>query len=68
MEIKKQVNTYYIIFKCDKCTEGEMIAGNLMNPSNEWKHFCNKCENIMWFNKRYPFYHYEIISEIKIPD
>ncbi len=65
MEQQTRVDTYMIIYQCDKCKEGSMIfqgkaKKGIDNKSMLFMHRCSKCSAVAEIkNKQYPQMKYE---------
>lgn len=65
-EIKQEVKTYCIHYRCD-CGAGEMIPAGVVLSCHPplYPHNCNKCGKSMTFEKRYPHYITEKLEDEK---
>lgn len=67
MEIKKEVKTYRVIMKCDKCKQGEMKPTNMgyLSFLGQYEHQCDCCGYRTSYNCVYPTIVYEEEPEKK---
>lgn len=65
MEVKTEVKTFLVEFKCENCEEGKLIKGQSGYSNSAgtfWPHTCTSCNHTETFkNKSYPHYSYERI-------
>lgn len=54
MEIRKEVKTYQVSYKCPECGEGELKANGMMKPSNP-PYYGHTCTNRECRHKEYIF-------------
>ena len=63
MEIKQEVKTIQIDYKCDDCINGKLIPNGItrMVFPPLYEHKCDSCDCIKEFNKCYPYF----VNELK---
>ena len=62
MEIKRELKTIEVDFKCPKCDDGRLRTNGiaLLTDPIKYEHICNKCFNYTeTFNIEYPHIIYE---------
>lgn len=61
MEEKKEVKTFIINYKCDKCATGNLKSTGvaLMCNPPKYYHYCNLCHNKKTLKNKYPIITHE---------
>ncbi len=63
MEIRKELKTFQVDYKCPKCENGYLRSNGIVLTSDppQYPHICNneKCDHSETFKKIYPYIDYE---------
>lgn len=52
---------YVILYRCDDCGEGSMMAVDQCATSGTFLHRCNKCNAEKTFDRVYPYTEYDYV-------
>jgi predicted RNA-binding Zn-ribbon protein involved in translation (DUF1610 family) len=65
MEVKREVKSYLIEFRCPKCNQADMVRKNLILTTHppKYPHYCPSCSHELVLDKHYPFTQYEYIDQ-----